>query len=104
LGTPEDNPNNSEHNNPKLRLKRAIRRRVGLKSKFRLRQMRKISLVSRITHPNRAHGVGNHFGHNQVKHLLLNLSKRAGNSVQDEPTLLINIEANPTIKVKEVTV
>jgi hypothetical protein len=41
-----------------------------------------------------SHGKGNYLRHNQVKHLFLQLSKRAGYTVQDEPHLLNNIEDN----------
>jgi hypothetical protein len=74
---------------PNSALKTAIKRRVGLNLQVPGICKCGKSISATGSHIlTCTHGVGNHLRHNQVKHLLLNFSRRAGYSVQDEPTLL----------------
>ena len=80
---------------PNSALKTAIKRRVGLN--LQVPGICKCGKAISATGSHIltcTHGVGNHLRHNQVKHLLLNFSRRAGYSVQDEPTLLHDLAAS----------
>jgi hypothetical protein len=77
---------------PNSDLKTAIRRRVGLN--LQVLGICKCGKSVSATGPHIltcTHGVGNHFKAQPGKHLLLNFSRRAGYSVQDEPTLLYDL-------------